>query len=423
MNDDEYPADRHVAFRKAFLRSDTEAMRKFLAEAPDVLQHLHQPRPFRVWIMCDAAKKSPIEVIETLLELGADINEQDSNGFSGLRWAVIEGRGDVAKFLLEHGADPNLNCPIFSVATTQDLSDRIGMAKLLLDNGADVNQPFLVEGLPPRNVLSEAVARGHADLVEFLKSRGARPPDRQADAGVPARGAASRGGLLSRLFGRQPGAAGPARGDTAPGDHTAEIVAHFRKHYGQPEDRVIREIIPTSDNPVAVHYIPLTAEGNSSALFTTGLSRVDLPVPEGAEHYRRAELMLELDKRWVRPEKALKDARWAWPFQWLRKIAGYAANSGNWLGAGFSTFVDEEPPKPLAPGLKFTAWLLASLPSDDTVIRCKDGTPIQICQLFPLYNEEYLYARKHGTEALMSLFVERKIQTYIDLERPNVAIK
>ncbi len=131
--------------------------------------------------------------------------------------------------------------------------------------------------------------------------------------------------------------------------------------------------------------------------------------------------MLELDKGWPRVEEALKNPRWAWPIQWLRKIANYAASSGKWLGAGFTTLVDEDPPKPLARGLKFTAWLLASLQSDNSVIRCKDGTMIQIYQLFPLYNEEYLYAREHGTEALMSLFVEQGIQTYIDLKRPNVA--
>jgi len=197
MSDNEYPEDRHVAFRKAFLRSDVEAMRKFLTEVPDVLQKLHEPRPFRVWIMCEAAKKSPLEVIEALLEFGADINEQDPNGLTGLRWAVIEGRHDVVRLLLRHGADPKINCAIFSVATSQDLSDRIGMAKLLLDQGADINQPFLVEGLSPRNVLSEAVARGHRDLAEFLKSCGARPPD----VGASARRTASRGGLLGRLFG------------------------------------------------------------------------------------------------------------------------------------------------------------------------------------------------------------------------------
>ena len=54
--------------------------------------------------------------------------------------------------------------------------------------------------------------------------------------------------------------------------------------------------------------------------------------------------------------------------------------------------------------------------------RCQRRASLRLTlNTFPLYNEEYLYAREHGTEALMSLFVEQRIQTYIDLKRPNVA--
>ncbi|HQU43284.1 MAG TPA: ankyrin repeat domain-containing protein [Pirellulales bacterium] len=113
-----------------------------------------------------------------MIELGADINEQDSNRTTGLEWAVIRDRYDAVKTFLELGADPNLDCPMFSVANSQRLTDRIGMAKLLLEHGADINQPFLVEDLPPRNVLSEAIACGHDELVEFLKARGAKLPEK-----------------------------------------------------------------------------------------------------------------------------------------------------------------------------------------------------------------------------------------------------
>lgn len=378
------------------MRFDIDAMRKVVAEVPDIFRKLRDFRPFPNWVMCDAAKEHSPEVIRALLELGADINEQDSNGETPLGWSVIRGRHEIATLLLECGADPNLNCPIFSVSNSQKLADRVGMATILLNHGADINLPFLVEGLPPRNALSEAIVQGHTELADFLKSRGAKLPGDVATGHKPE----------------------PARR----GDYRPDIACHFQKHYGTPDERAIREIVPTSDNPVAVHYIARTAERNSSVLFTSGLSSVDLPVPKGSEQYRRAELMLELDETWPQPEQALKDARTAWPIQWLRKIAAYTTSSGNWLGAGFTTLVDEDPPKPIAPAVKFTAWLLAAIPSGPFVIHCKDGTTIQIYQLFPLYNEEYLYAREHGTEALMSLLVERKIETYIDLNRPNVAL-
>ena len=53
----------------------------------------------------------------------------------------------------------------------QAVQNPIAMAQLLIDHGADVNQPFLVEGLPPRNVLSEAMTIGQTDLVDFLRSQ------------------------------------------------------------------------------------------------------------------------------------------------------------------------------------------------------------------------------------------------------------
>jgi hypothetical protein len=216
--------------------------------------------------------------------------------------------------------------------------------------------------------------REHTELVDFLQSQGAKLPERQ------------RGSKKPR----------PAE----PGDYTAEIVAHFRKHYGKPEKRVWQEIVPTTIHPIVVHYIPLTKKQDCSVLFTSGLSRVELDVPEGAEHWKRAELMLELDKNWPRPDEILSDPRWAWPVQWIRKTAIYAAQSGQWLGAGLTSFVEEDPPQPLAPDVEFTAWLL----SDRSVVRCEDGATIQLRHLFPLYNEEYVYAREHGSEALLSLF-------------------
>jgi len=163
--------DEVIAFLIALDRSDTEAMRRICREEPELFAKL---RADHRWIVCDAARKSSPEVMRALIELGAPIDEQDSNLFTGLCWAVDFGRYDVARVLLECGADPNLDCPLFRVATSNKVEDRIAMAKLLFDHGADVNHPFLAEGLPPRTALSEAIKRGNAELAEFLKSRGGK---------------------------------------------------------------------------------------------------------------------------------------------------------------------------------------------------------------------------------------------------------
>ncbi len=389
------PQDRAAVFRVAVLQSDVPAMRRYVAEEPEIFAKL-VARKER--IVGDAAKGSTPEAVRALIELGADIDEIDSNETTGLAWAVMKERPDVARVLLELGADPNLGCPLFNVAC-QDLDDPIAMAKLLLEHKVDINQPFLVEGLPPRNVLSEAIAEEKTELVKFLKSQGAKLP--------AARPAAK---------------AGKASTADATGDYRTDILSHFRKRYGQPEKRSLREIVPTSEHPVAVHSIPPAANRDKTGvLFTVGLSQFEMPVPKGSGAHRRAELMVELGPMWPPLEKAYKDPRWAWPIQWLRKIAAYPVNARTWLGTRFTVLTEHEPPQPLGPKTKFTSWLLTALPDKDSVVSCRDGTKIQIYQLFPLFSEEHQYERKHGVDALLSLFVKHDIQMSIDPNRRNVA--
>jgi hypothetical protein len=398
VSDFKYPADRVTAFELAAVyRSDVDAMHRFFQEDPDVFRKLRE-RKDRVF--CDATRESSIATIKTLITLGADVNEQDSNGNSALCLAVRRDRYKVAKMLLECGADADLDCPLFRVGCF-DLKDPIAMAKLLLDFGADINQPYLVEGWPPRNVLSEAMEKGRTKLVDFLESRGAKLPGDEDAAEHPK---------------------GPTP-EPAAGDYSADILSHFRTHFGQPDKRVIREIVPTSEYPVVIHYIPPSAnqQDSEAVLFTVGLHQFAMSVPAGAERFCRAELMLRLHKSWPPPQKAVKDRRWAWPIQWLRKIARYPVENNTWLGAEWTVLTEEEPPQPVGPGTTFTAWLLTSLPGKEDVVKCKDGTTIQIYHLFPLYTEEYYYERKHGVEALMTLFIEHETQMHIDPNRPNVA--
>jgi hypothetical protein len=390
-----HPQDRAAVFRVAVLQSDVAAMRRYAAEEPDLFAKLAARKERMVG---EAAKASSPEAVRTLVELGADIDEQDANGDTGLCWAVMKERLDVARVLLELGADPHRGCPLFNVAC-QDLNDPLAMAELLLSHNADINQPFLVEGLPPRTVLREAIAGEKADLVKFLKSRGARLP------------AASR---------RSKEKEAPADGVT--GAYRADILSHFRKRYGRPEARSLNEIVPSSEYPVAIHYIPPEANrSDSGVLFTVGLSRCEMPVPRGTKAHRRGELMVELGPCWPHLETAIKDPRWAWPITWLRKIAAYPVTAETWLGTQFTVLTEHEPPRPLGPKTRFTAWLLTALQDKDSVVRCKDGTKIQIYQLFPLFTEEYLYERKHGIEALLSLLLSYDIQMYIDPNRRNVA--
>ena len=83
-------------------------------------------------------------VIRLLLELGADVNARTKNGKTPLHKASIFGALEVACVLLEHGADVNARqqdgrTPLHRFNTLSIRPGAVGVARLLLERGADVN--------------------------------------------------------------------------------------------------------------------------------------------------------------------------------------------------------------------------------------------------------------------------------------------
>ena len=55
-----------------------------------------------------AAQNGYLEIVELLLEHGANPNVQDNDGRTPLHYAVENCHVDVARVLLDHGADPTI---------------------------------------------------------------------------------------------------------------------------------------------------------------------------------------------------------------------------------------------------------------------------------------------------------------------------
>ncbi|MCL2190500.1 MAG: ankyrin repeat domain-containing protein [Treponema sp.] len=89
-----------------------------------------------------AVKEGPLGDVKSLLEKGIDPNakEETDKGFSLLHYAAGKGRPDVAKALLDAGADvdirDNMGFTPFHLAVG---NARMELIKILLDAGADVN--------------------------------------------------------------------------------------------------------------------------------------------------------------------------------------------------------------------------------------------------------------------------------------------
>lgn len=144
---------------------DIEAVLQALEASSSEPETLGRPLYF-------AAQRGHLEVVELLLEHGADANTRFTYG-SPLHTAARSNYADVVAILLEYGADPNLSDGDFAGSPLHQTADRgaTEAAKVLIENGADVNFRNN-KGRPP---IHNAAASENHDFVDFLRANGATP--------------------------------------------------------------------------------------------------------------------------------------------------------------------------------------------------------------------------------------------------------
>jgi hypothetical protein len=237
--------------------------------------------------------------------------------------------------------------------------------------------------------LTFAIARERTAIADYLRSKGAVVPEEKAPAAKP-----------------------------KPKTLNEEIVAYFDEHFGPVQKETLIEFVP-SEPPIAIHVIPPGKDRDHITLFTTGMSKRAMTVPDNGEEYQFAELFIQLPAKWPFSCDALGDPKNGWPVHWLRSTARYPHQNKTWLGGPVTIIANDDPPKPLAPNTKFTSLLLMA----EKEFKSKDGRTIQLYRMAPLYTEERQMEIDHDLPTLLRALDKRKVSFVVDLKRPNVAMQ
>ena len=121
--------------------------------------------------IADAAMRGDIESVRSLLGRGADVNAVQGDGSTALHWAAYLEDLDMARLLLEAGANVGVETRLgdltpMLMASKNGNSEMLG---LLIEAGSDANGPD-ANGTTP---LMYSAASGKTDAVELLLAEGA----------------------------------------------------------------------------------------------------------------------------------------------------------------------------------------------------------------------------------------------------------
>ena len=115
-----------------------------------------------------ATDKGRTDVVQLLLERGAQVDLQDNDGLTALIWANVRGHTEIVNVLLERGAQV-------------DLQNNVGWTALMMASGTEIVEVLLERGAQidlldsdGLTALMRASDRGHTEIVNVLLERGAQ---------------------------------------------------------------------------------------------------------------------------------------------------------------------------------------------------------------------------------------------------------
>jgi len=198
------------------------------------------------------------------------------------------------------------------------------------------------------------------------------------------------------------------------------ISEHIERSWGKVEE-VYHEIVSEYVH-IDIHVVRATTERPYHVLVTSGMSDRPMHPPDGMEDCGYAELMLALPGNWPIEKASLNNEGNYWPFRLLKKTARFPHIYRTWLWHRH-TLGGSNPPKAFAPDVSFSASILSFPVRCDEAARLLQISPekrIVFFSLLPIYEEELLFARSQGSDALFEKLAGIGVTELIDKHRANV---
>ena len=135
----------------------------------------------------DAIRSGDLSAVQSLLDSGADITSEAGTKYTVLHYAVFGDHADIARYLIEQGAEVNARNPYG--ATPLHQAQSAAMARLLIDSGADVNAWSEINATP----LHSAITNNQVEVVTVLLTHRAKLESEDASGSKPLHYAAGKG--------------------------------------------------------------------------------------------------------------------------------------------------------------------------------------------------------------------------------------
>ena len=134
----------------------------------------------------DAAGRNDLKAVQRFVAQGVSVDARSAvEGFTPLYTAALKDSLEVAKFLIDHGADVNARgLDGTSVLHAAAYGAAVRAAALLIDKGADVNAIDL-KGRTPLHMAAASPFRHDAQIIEFLLAHGAKINAKDGEGDTP----------------------------------------------------------------------------------------------------------------------------------------------------------------------------------------------------------------------------------------------